>query len=189
MSDRLIALDDWQRLLVGRAPWAILPEVLLRTALIYIMLLVVVKLLGKRVSGQLTNLDLAVVVVLGAIVAAPMQIPQRGLLAGAVSLLVLLGLQWAVGLATAVWPRVEKWVFGRGTTLMADGEPIDSAMRRACVSREQLFGILRSHGIRQLGEVERVYLEASGAFSVLRRREPQAGTQIVPASEAEERRK
>jgi uncharacterized membrane protein YcaP (DUF421 family) len=57
-------------------------------------------------------------------------------------------------------------------------------MRRACVSREQLHGILRSHGVRQLGEVERVYLEASGAFSVLRRSEPLPGDAIVPTSAA-----
>jgi uncharacterized membrane protein YcaP (DUF421 family) len=165
---------------VGRAPWAILPEVLLRTSLIYLVLIVVVKLLGKRLSGQLTNLDLAVMVVIGAVVSAPMQIPQRGLLAGAVSLVVLLGLHRAIGLGTAVWPRFEQWVFGRGTTLLADGELLLPAMRRARISQEQLYGILRSQGIRQLGEVERVYLEASGAFSVLRRRQQQPGHAIMP---------
>jgi uncharacterized membrane protein YcaP (DUF421 family) len=180
MIGRHAKLDDWQRLLVGDAPWAILVEVLLRTALIYLVLIVIVKLLGKRLSGQLTNLELAVMVVVGAIVSAPMQIPDRGLLAGAVSLVVLLALQRAIGHATAVWPRLERWVFGRGTTLVADGELLLPAMRRACVSHEQVYAILRSHGVRQLGEVERVYLEASGAFSVLRRAQPEAGLALVP---------
>jgi uncharacterized membrane protein YcaP (DUF421 family) len=180
MSDKYIALDDWQRLLVGDAPWGILAEVLVRTAIIYVVLVLVVKALGRRASGQLTNLELAVMVVLGAIVSAPMQIPQRGILAGVVSLLVLLCLQRAIAFATAVSPRLEQWVYGRGTTLVADGKVLLPAMQRACVSHEQLYSVLRTQGVRQLGEIERVYLEAPGVFSVLRRAEPQPGLTIVP---------
>lgn len=187
MIEKHITLDDWPRLLLGRAPGMFMIEVLARTALIYLALLIVVKLLGKRMSGQLTNVDLGVMVVLGAIVSAPMQIAQRGLLPGVVSLLVLLCLQRAIGLATAVWPRFEQWVFGRGSTLVADGQMLLPAMRRACVSHEQLHGILRAHGVRDLGEVERVYLEASGSFSVLRRADPQPVAALVPLTQLRQR--
>jgi uncharacterized membrane protein YcaP (DUF421 family) len=149
----------------------------------YILLMIVVRLLGKRMSGQLSNLELAVMVTLGAIVSSPMQTPQRGILAGAVLLIVLLGLQQIIGRVTAVSPGLERVVFGRGTILVKDGELQLKAMRQGCISHEQLFGLLREKDVRHLGEVERLYLEASGTFSLLRRATPQPGLAVVQAED------
>ena len=70
---------DWQRILFGQAPPEFLIEVFLRTTLIYLALLVVTRALGKRMGGQLSISELAVMVTLGAIVSPAMQIPQLGL--------------------------------------------------------------------------------------------------------------
>jgi hypothetical protein len=54
------SLADWHRLLLGKAPFAFLLELLLRATVVYLALLLIVRLLGKRMSGQLTNLELGV---------------------------------------------------------------------------------------------------------------------------------
>ena len=77
---------DWQRIFLGEAPAEFLLEVLIRTIVIYLVLLVVLRLLGKRMDGQLTLTEMAVMITLGAIVSVPMQIPDRGILMGVVAL-------------------------------------------------------------------------------------------------------
>jgi uncharacterized membrane protein YcaP (DUF421 family) len=58
-------------------------------------------------------------------------------------------------------------------------------MRKTKVSRQQLFAALRSKNIYNLGEVERVYLEACGLFSIYRKNEPVAGLLLFPPDDPE----
>jgi hypothetical protein len=60
-----IHLADWQRMLFGQSPPVFLLEVLIRTIIIYVFLLFVLRWLGKRMSGQLTILEMAVMLTLG----------------------------------------------------------------------------------------------------------------------------
>lgn len=80
MRKQDIAAGDFYRILFGETPEIFLLEVLLRTLFMYVALLVVVRLMGKRMGGQLTISELAVMVTLGAIVSPGMQMPQTGLL-------------------------------------------------------------------------------------------------------------
>jgi uncharacterized membrane protein YcaP (DUF421 family) len=149
----------------------------------YLTLMLIVRLLGKRMSGQLSNLELAIMVTLGGIVSAPMQVGERGLLAPLVLLSVVLCLQRSIGAVTARSSRAERIVFGHGCTLVRDGRIVVSTMRQSCISHEQLFSALRNHGVKQLGEVRRVYLEAQGVFSVIKQERPKPGLAIVPAAD------
>jgi uncharacterized membrane protein YcaP (DUF421 family) len=159
-------------------------EVLARTACIYVLLLITMRFLGKRMSGQISNLEFAVMIALGAIASSPMQVAQRGVLAGCVLLVVLLTLHRGISRWTAVSPRAERLLFGHGTTLVRDGQLQLTAMRRACVSHQQLFATLRAQDVRQLGEVRRVYLEACGKFTLLRAARPRPGLSVVPTGDA-----
>ncbi len=68
-------------------------EVVLRTVGVYAVLVLVLRLLGKRMAGQLSLLEMGVMISIGAIVSVPMQFPERGVLLAIVLLLVILGLQ------------------------------------------------------------------------------------------------
>ena len=89
---------DWQRILFGEAPPEFLVEVFVRTFIIYIALLIIVRLMGKRMGGQLTVSELAVMVTLGAIVSPAMQIPQLGVLMGILILICALIFQRGLNL-------------------------------------------------------------------------------------------
>jgi uncharacterized membrane protein YcaP (DUF421 family) len=62
-------------------------EVFIRTLIIYVFLLFVLRWLGKRMSGQLAIMELSVMLTLGAIAAASMQLPDHGILEGFLLLL------------------------------------------------------------------------------------------------------
>src|SRR3954469_6723060 len=93
MSSSNSQIGAVRRLLIGNEPVAFLGEFVLRTVIVYLALMLAVRLLGKRMSGQITNLELAVMITLGAIVAVPMEMSDRGLVPAIVLLATVLSLQ------------------------------------------------------------------------------------------------
>ncbi|TDP00277.1 MULTISPECIES: hypothetical protein [unclassified Flavobacterium] len=88
-----IKIDDWYRILFGEAPPEIIVEVAIRSIILYMALVFVVRLLGKRTNSILTITEKAVFITLGAIVAMPMHGPTHGIVIGVIVLLTILVLQ------------------------------------------------------------------------------------------------
>jgi uncharacterized membrane protein YcaP (DUF421 family) len=171
---------DWKRILIGSAPLGFALEVLARTAITYVLLMALLRLLGKRMSGQVATLELGVMIVLGAIASGAFQVANRGLLPGATLMLTALALQRGLASAGARWLRFERWTQGGTKMLVRDGALQLQELRKIGLSQEQLFSALRSRGIRHLGEVRRVYQETTGDFSILRQEPPLAGLPVFP---------
>ncbi|MDQ4139865.1 MAG: hypothetical protein M3142_05015, partial [Bacteroidota bacterium] len=100
MKKEEIFLGDWQRILLGNAPWEFMLEVFIRTAIVYVALLITWRLLGKRMSAQLTITELAVMITLGGIASVPMQLPDRGILLGFLGLAIAILFQRGLNLVT-----------------------------------------------------------------------------------------
>jgi uncharacterized membrane protein YcaP (DUF421 family) len=183
MKKEEIHWGDWYRILIGSAPETFLLEVLLRSIFMYLILLVVLRLMGKRMGGQLTISELAVMLTLGAIICVPMQIPDRGVLQGTLVLICALVFQRGLTLAGFNSSRVEEIMQGKECILVKNGVINVDELSKANISRQQLYAILRSQNIYNLGEVERIYLEACGLFSVYRFAEARPGLAISPAND------
>ncbi|MBS7564060.1 DUF421 domain-containing protein [Mucilaginibacter sp. Bleaf8] len=180
MKKEEIHLEDIQRILFGQAPPMFLLEVFIRTIIIYILMLVIVRWLGKRMSGQLTIMEMAVMLTLGAIVSVPMQMPDRGLLQGLLLLLIAVLFQRGLSLIGYLSGRIEDIVQGKCSLLVKDGVLQLKQMESDRISRQQVFAQLREKEIYNLGNVDRLYLEACGMFSIFRSDKPRAGLPILP---------
>lgn len=180
MNPKDIHLSDWWRILFGSQPPIFLAEVLIRSIVMYLALLLTLRLMGKRMNGQISITELAVMISLGAVVSLPMQSPQQGVLEGAVLLFLVLVFERGLALLASRSGRLEKVVHGRMCILVNDGILQTSIMNTEQISKNQLFAVLRSKDVTQLGEVERVYLEASGAFSIFSAKTPKPGPSILP---------
>lgn len=183
MKKENIQLGDWERLFFGNTPIEFMVEVFLRTIFIYLLLLLILRLLGKRMTSQASILELAVMVTLGAIIALPMQDPQTGLLPGVVILFCVLGFHRFSNWVSFKSTRTEKLVQGKMSMLVKNGVLDVKQMRKAALSHEQLYTQLREKDIRHLGQVQRVYLEACGLFSVFQFEEAKPGLSIIPAKD------
>jgi uncharacterized membrane protein YcaP (DUF421 family) len=179
-----VSLETWRRILIGSAPFAFALEVFLRTVVVYLFLIGAVRLLGKRMSGQLTNLELGVMLALGAIVSVPMQAAERGVVPGLALLCCIVLLQRASSQLEACSLPAARLLLGRTSILIRDGVVLPRELEQAHVSQQQLFSVLRAQHVRHLGEIERVYLEAFGAFSVLRRAQATPGLSVLPPARA-----
>ncbi|HEV7379512.1 MAG TPA: YetF domain-containing protein [Dyadobacter sp.] len=179
-----ITPGDLYRIVFGDTPVIFSVEILLRATVMYLILLTVVRLMGKRMGGQLTISELAVMVTLGAIVSPGMQLPQTGLLLCAMILVCALAFQRGINLMEFKHRKFETLSHGELSILMKNGMMQLDEMRRTKISKQQLFAVLRSRNIHNLGEVDRVYLEARGLFSVYKRDQPEAGLIIFPPADS-----
>jgi uncharacterized membrane protein YcaP (DUF421 family) len=171
---------DWERILFGEAPPEFLAEIFIRTAIIYIALLIIVRLMGKRMGGQLTISEMAVMVTLGAIVSPAMQIPQLGVLMGIMILVCALIFQRGLNMAEYKNHKFEEVSQGSVGIVVKNGVIQIDEMNRSKITKQQLFSALRGSNVYNLGDVGRVYLEACGIFSIYQRDEPVPGLAIFP---------
>src|SRR5215203_3590986 len=113
MQPKPIQLTDWHRILAGGTPWTFLLEVMLRAAFTYLLLLLAMRLLGKRVAAQLTLFELSMVVTMAAVIGIPLQVPDKGLLPAVAVLLV----------AVAFHRGLSLWSFkSRSVELLTQGD-------------------------------------------------------------------
>lgn len=183
MKKEEIHLYDLKRILLGQAPLEFLPEVLIRTLIIFIFLIVVVRWLGKRMSGQLTIMEMAVMLTLGATVSVAMQVPDRGIVLSMVVLLCTVVFHRGLGRLGFKSSRIEEATQGKLSLLVNDGVLVIEEMDHCRISRQQLFAQLRASGIYNLGQVKRVYLEANGLFSIFQTASPAPGLPVLPPND------
>jgi hypothetical protein len=84
MKKEDIHLGDWQRMFFGEVPGGFYWEVVLRIAVIYLILMVSMRLMGKRTASQLSRNEMIALVSLSAAIGVPLQAPDRGILAAVI---------------------------------------------------------------------------------------------------------
>lgn len=184
MPYKHVNLDDWHRTLLGGLPWSFLGEVVVRASFIYILLMFAMRGLGKRVAAQLTVFELSVVVALAATVGVPLEAANKGLLPPVIILLVVIALQRILSELTFRYRRFDWLSSGEVVPLVQDGRLLLDQLKKAALSRERLYAVLRSTRLQHLGQIRALYLEASGAFSLVRSEPAMPGLSILPSFES-----
>jgi uncharacterized membrane protein YcaP (DUF421 family) len=175
-----IHLWDIERILLGQAPVAFLLEVFIRSVIVYVIAIMVVRWMGKRMNGQHSIIELSVMVMMGAIISLPMQAPDRGILQGVLVLLITLFLLRSINWLGFKSVSVEKLVHGKTAVLVKDGVLQRNALAATKITNQNVFEILRSKKIFNLGKVKRLYLEGYGIFSVYTYEEDRPGLPTYP---------
>jgi len=183
MKKEEIHLGDIKRILFGQTPPVFMIEVAIRSFLIYLILLLVVRLMGKRMSGQITITELSVMVTLGAMVSPVMQLPDRGIIFGVIGLTVALIFQRGINLWGFKNEKVEHLTQGEMSLLIKDGIFVLDEMEKTHITKQQIYSMLREKKIQNLGKVKRGYLEACGIFSVYETEETKPGLPLFPPSD------
>jgi uncharacterized membrane protein YcaP (DUF421 family) len=159
----------------------VLGEIALRTGVIYLVVLVGVRLSGKREVGQMTPFDLTLLLLISNSVQNAMTGPDTSLMGGVVAAATLLLVNYLVGELSGVNRRFRKLVEGQPSLLVHDGEAITSHMAKEHVSMDELQRAMREHGIAQLKDVALAVLEVDGSISFLKYDDikPTASTHLV----------
>jgi uncharacterized membrane protein YcaP (DUF421 family) len=148
--------------------WHTLLEIALRTTVIYALVLVGIRLTGKREVGQMTPFDLTLLLLLSNSVQNAMTGPDTSLIGGAVAALVLLVLNYFLAELSGVNRRFRRVLQGEPTLLVHNGAAIPGHMAKEHVSQDELERALREHGCNSCQDVALAVLEVDGAISVLK---------------------
>lgn len=144
-------------------PWM---ELVLRAAVVYVFLIVVLRLTGKRQVGQLSPFDLVLLLVLSNAVQNSMNAGDNSLVGGLVSAATLVGVNYAVGFATDRSKKLEAVVEGRPELLVHNGQVYEAALAKAGLTRHELNAALRRNGCASVDDVHTAILETNGSVSV-----------------------
>ncbi|WP_243029205.1 DUF421 domain-containing protein [Thermus albus] len=135
---------------------------LFRILLVYLTLLILLRLSGKKVLGQMTPVDLLTLLLLANAVQNAMIGPDNSLTGG------LLGAGLLLLLDRLLARSPLKGAFlGQPTLLVHDGRPITENLAREGVDLEELLAALREHGVAALKDVQVAVLEVDGTISVV----------------------
>jgi len=179
-----IHLNDIKRILFGQAPPEFLLEVFVRTLIIFTFCLVVVKWLGKRMSGQISVMEMTIMIIIGALISIPMQAPSRGLMQGLLLLIALYGIYTFVNWLGYKNKKTEILLHGKAIMLVKDNRLVIPEMKAAHISKQQVLAELRNKDVFNLGEVKRMYLEACGIISIYKEEKAKPGLLVFPSEDA-----
>lgn len=146
-------------------PWW---ELVLRAVLVYVSLLLMVRISGKRTLGQFTPFDLLVVMLLSESVSAALSGGDNSLAAGVILAATLIALNLLVASVTARSHGVQRIVEGQPLLIGRDGEIFTTAMRRQHVSPADLQQALRESDC-ELQNMRCAFLEVDGRISILKK--------------------
>ena len=159
----------------------VLLQIALRTAVIYLVVLIGVRLSGKREVGQMTPFDLTLLLLLSNSVQNAMTGPDTSLFGGVAAACTLLLLNYLVADLSGANRRFRRFIQGQPSLLVHDGKVIEPHMAREHVSMDELERALREHGISSCHDVALAVLEVDGSISCLKYDEikPDANTHLV----------
>jgi uncharacterized membrane protein YcaP (DUF421 family) len=146
----------------------VLIGIVLRTAAIYAVVLVGVRLSGKREVGQMTPFDLTLLLLLSNSVQNAMTGSDTSVLGGVIAASTLLLLNYLIAEVSGGNRRFRKLVQGQPSLLVHDGEIIVAHMAKEHVSMDELERSLREHGISSHHDVALAVLEVDGSISCLK---------------------
>ncbi len=152
-------------------PWY---EILLRTFVVYLTVLVLLRLAGKRELGQMTPFDLVVILVIANAVQNAMTGGDNSLIGGILAAATLTIVNIAVGRWGSRVPFFRRLVASEPTLLLRDGKPLQEALDHERIDIEELEMAARQHGIADLKDVTAAVLEEDGSISII----PKDGTKV-----------
>ncbi len=157
---------DLQRILLGDLPLLFLLEIALRTSCMLLYSLFLMRLMGKRSLGQLSLFEFVLIIALGSAVGDPMFYPNIPLLHGMVVITVVVLTERFLIWVTNRSNKIEAVLEGRPLCLIVDGRFHLDGLKKASLSRSEIYMELRLGGVEQLGQVKHCYLEINGRMSI-----------------------
>lgn len=148
--------------------WHTALEIALRTSVIYVLVLIGIRLTGKREVGQMTPFDLTLLLLLSNSVQNAMTGPDNSLIGGIVAALVLLILNYLLAEASGLNRRFRRFIQGSPTLLIHNGQLITAHCAKEHVSPDEVERALREHGVSSVQDVSLAVLEVDGSISVLK---------------------
>ncbi|MDQ3052055.1 MAG: DUF421 domain-containing protein [Bacteroidota bacterium] len=162
----ILSKIDWNMLLLGNEEWSFLAEASLRTFIMFCIIVVGLRLLGKRGIKQLSVFELVVIIGLGSAAGDPMFYKDVGILPPLIVFIMVILLYNVIVYFVGQNKSFERLVEGKPVCLIKDGEFSIENFRKEALGEDEFFAELRMQSVSQLGQIEEAIEESSGNMSI-----------------------
>ena len=146
------------------APWW---HFALRAVVVYILVMLLVRLSGKRAVGQFTPFDLVLLILIGNAVQNGMNGGDNSLTGAVILAVCLIALNYVVAFVAARNPRARKMIEGEAVILARDGKVHRDMLRRELVSNADFHEAMRESGCTDIERIRVATLETNGRISIV----------------------
>jgi uncharacterized membrane protein YcaP (DUF421 family) len=161
-----VGVFDFHRIFLGDLPLLFLAEIVFRTVLMYAYTILWLRFLGKRSIGQLSTLELAIIICFGSAAGDPMMGVDIPILHGLVVIttvaLLQTGMEWVINRHK----KLEVFMEGQADCLVDNGMIRYELLRSNSLSHADLFRALRNREVEHLGQLNKAFFETSWLISV-----------------------
>ena len=144
-------------------PWW---EFIVRGVIVYMFLLVILRITGKRQTGQLAPFDLVLLLVLSNAVQNAMNGGDNTVLGGIISATTLIALHYVVAILTFKSKKIEAFIEGTPRILIHNGVLNEEVMRKELLTHHELQAALRATGCGDMLRVHTAIIENNGQITV-----------------------
>jgi uncharacterized membrane protein YcaP (DUF421 family) len=139
-------------------------EKVLRPVIVYLALVLLLRIFGKRELAQLNPFDLVVLLSLSNTVQNAIIGDDNSISGGIIGAFTLLAINWFVVRLLFRSPKLTRAIEGRPVVLIKDGHVDLKALKREALTREELIEVVHRQGFEHLHDVHRCELEPNGSF-------------------------
>ncbi len=141
-------------------------NLVIRCIIIYVVVIVMVRLMGKRQIGELQPSELVITILISDVASMPLQNMEMPLLSAVTSLIVLVMLEVLLSVVSIKSRKIRKLLQGNSVMIIKNGKLIESRLRLIRYSIDDLMEALRLKDIFDISQVQYAYIETNGAISV-----------------------
>ena len=139
-----------------------------RALIVYMILLLVFRLLGRRTLAQMTSFDFVLMMVIGESTQNALLGDDYSVSNGVLVIVTLVGMDVLLSLVKREWPRVDHWLDGLPLVVVDNGRPLSHLMRKASIDEEDILSAARERqGLERMDQIKYAVLEASGGISII----------------------
>lgn len=175
---------EWNRVFYNDLPANFALEVVFRSTVMFIILLLTLKLAGKRGVKQLSIFETVIIIALGSAAGDPMFYEDVGIVPAAIVFTVIIILYRSVTWLTGKSKKFEEFIEGKTECLINNGKFSIATFKKESLAQDEFFSELRIKSIEHLGQVKHAFIETSGEISVFfyEDKDVQYGLPILPAA-------
>ena len=144
-------------------------SVILRTLIVTLLILTIIRWLGNKGIGQLNSFELLINIGIGSIIGDPMVYTEEISIPQAISAVVIIVVIFkGIDYVTSRSKRFTRILVAQPVQLVKDGKYVVSGLKKARISDDEFKSLMRLNGIKKLDEVKESYLEMNGQVSFIR---------------------
>lgn len=144
-----------------------LGRIVLTAVTVYVLIVIITKVSGKRSTSQLNNFDWIVTVMIGSLGASTILLKNIPLIEGISSILVLYVMQFLVTKYASISPQFSSFILSEPRIVFYQGQFLPDAMRAERLTRQELECAMRSEGVNNFDDVEAIVFESDAQLTII----------------------